>query len=278
MNTRKAENAALYVAVSVIVALTGVAFWLSYAHLADVAGQYGLGGSAARQWVWPGTLDLFIVAGEVLMFRSTLRKKTDAWAIFLTVVGSVGSIALNVAGVGAGARFLDYVVAAVPPTAALLAFGALMRQVHTVVTATADTDVPVTAEAPATVVVMDAEHTLTDADMATGAATEPDTDMDMDTAWDDALADMTAPRRTPPAQELATARADWDRELTAVEQTAPPARTSTSRGRTDEEIQAVIDYLHASGSDVNGSTYAAHVGNISTRTGRRDLSRVGITG
>ena len=34
------------------------------------------------------------------------------------------------AGVGATADHLDYVVAAVPPTAALLAFGALMRQVH----------------------------------------------------------------------------------------------------------------------------------------------------
>src|SRR5690606_22213140 len=32
--------------------------------------------------------------------------------------------------VGGDAEALDYVVAAVPPTAALLAFGALMRQVH----------------------------------------------------------------------------------------------------------------------------------------------------
>lgn len=114
----------------VIVALTAAAFWLSYAHLADVAGQHGLKNSPVRQWAWPATLDLFIVAGELLMLRAALAGKVDPWAIGLTVVGSGSSIALNVAGVGQAAEPLDYVVAAVPPTAALLAFGALMRQIH----------------------------------------------------------------------------------------------------------------------------------------------------
>ncbi|MEU9258560.1 DUF2637 domain-containing protein [Streptomyces sp. NPDC048212] len=119
----------------VIIALTGAAFWLSYAHLAEVALAHGLGQAKERAWAWPATLDLFIVAGELLMLRAALAKRVDWWAIGLTSVGSLGSIVLNVAGV-TGSRdpsmvpLLDYVVAAVPPTAALLAFGALMRQVH----------------------------------------------------------------------------------------------------------------------------------------------------
>ncbi|MFD5370803.1 DUF2637 domain-containing protein [Streptomyces sp. NPDC127103] len=119
----------------VIIALTGAAFWLSYAHLAEVALAHGLGQATKRAWAWPATLDLFIVAGELLMLRAALRRQVDGWAIALTAAGSVGSIVLNVAGV-TGTRdpgsvpLLDYVVAAVPPTAALLAFGALMRQIH----------------------------------------------------------------------------------------------------------------------------------------------------
>lgn len=114
----------------VIIALTAAAFWLSYAHLAEVALAHGMKGKAVRAWAWPATLDLFIVAGELLMLRAALNHRVDWWAIGLTVAGSGGSIALNVAGVGGSAELLDYVVAAVPPTAALLAFGALMRQVH----------------------------------------------------------------------------------------------------------------------------------------------------
>ncbi|MEU0752017.1 DUF2637 domain-containing protein [Streptomyces albogriseolus] len=114
------------------VALTAVAFWLSYEHLHDVAAANGLGarGSTARAWAWPATVDMFIIVGELLILRASLRGTVDPWAIALAALGSIGSIALNVAGVGADASPLEYVVAAVPPVAALLAFGALMRQVH----------------------------------------------------------------------------------------------------------------------------------------------------
>ncbi|MFD8640829.1 DUF2637 domain-containing protein [Streptomyces zaomyceticus] len=131
----------------VIIALTGAAFWLSYAHLAEVALAHGLGQATERAWAWPATLDLFIVAGELLMLRAALKRQVDGWAIALTAVGSVGSIVLNVAGV-TGNRdpgtvpLLDYVVAAVPPTAALLAFGALMRQIHQALAAVEDRPEP----------------------------------------------------------------------------------------------------------------------------------------
>ncbi|MCF3123146.1 DUF2637 domain-containing protein [Streptomyces arenae] len=133
-----AEQLALGAAGIVIVALTAGAFWLSYAHLADVAGQHGLGASPIRRWAWPATLDAFIVTGELLMLRAALRRTTDLWAIAVTAAGSFGSIALNVAGVsGTGNErsvpLLDYVVAAVPPAAAMVAFGVLMRQIHQLV-------------------------------------------------------------------------------------------------------------------------------------------------
>ncbi|MES9592016.1 DUF2637 domain-containing protein [Streptomyces sp. NPDC094045] len=138
MTKQAAERYALVAAGLVIMGLTAGGFWLSYAHLAEVAGQHGLGGSPTRQWAWPATLDAFIVAGELLMLRAGLRRVTDGWSIALTAIGSVGSIALNVAGAsGTGhagrVPVLDYVVAAVPPTAALLAFGVLMRQIHQLV-------------------------------------------------------------------------------------------------------------------------------------------------
>ncbi|MFF3351096.1 hypothetical protein ACFYWN_00415 [Streptomyces sp. NPDC002917] len=100
------------------------------------------------------TLDLFIVAGELMMLRAALLRRVDLWAIGLTVAGSGGSIALNVAGVGSHADPLNYVVAEVPPTAALLAFGALMRQVHQALAGhVAPAADPAAAELPAEVTV-----------------------------------------------------------------------------------------------------------------------------
>lgn len=125
----KNPTAALAAGAAVVtIALTGAAFWLSYEHLHDIASGNGLGG--ARAWAWPATVDLFIVAGELLVLRASLRGAIDGWAYALAAVGSLGSIALNVFGVGNGAQPMEYVVAAVPPSAALIAFGALMRQVH----------------------------------------------------------------------------------------------------------------------------------------------------
>lgn len=121
------------IAVLMTVALTAVAFWLSYEHLHDVADAHGL--SDTRAWAWPATLDMFIVIGELLILLASLRQLTDWWAWTLTGIGSVGSIVLNVTGVGQGADPMDYVVAAVPPVAALLAFGILMRQLHTMIVA-----------------------------------------------------------------------------------------------------------------------------------------------
>lgn len=157
INRQSAERVSLAAAGVVIIVLTVAAFWLSYAHLAAVARTNGLGVSEARTWAWPATLDLFIVAGELLMLRAGFRRERDWWAYGLTVAGSVGSIGLNVAGVGGHAAFLAYLVAAVPPTAALLAFGALMRQVHGLVETPVATRVAADPEPFADLVAFEAE-------------------------------------------------------------------------------------------------------------------------
>lgn len=121
-------------AAAIIVVLTAVSLWLSYAHLHDVDVSHGLADDAARAWAWPATLDLFYLAGELLVLLAALRRRIDWWGISITVSGAAASITLNVAGVGATAQPLDYVVAAIPPVASLLAFGALMNQVYRLLT------------------------------------------------------------------------------------------------------------------------------------------------
>ncbi|MGW5513075.1 DUF2637 domain-containing protein [Streptomyces albogriseolus] len=79
----------------------------------------GLGGTAdhgldgARAWAWPATVDLFIIAGELLVLLASLRGRIDGWAYALAAVGSIGSIALNVFGVGGCAQPMEYLVEAV---------------------------------------------------------------------------------------------------------------------------------------------------------------------
>ena len=132
IKTRTATRRDVLITLTVIAAiatigLTGIAFWLSYESLHDLAASHHLHGS--RAWAWPATLDSFIVIGETLTLRASLARRIDWWAIGLTAAGSVGSIVLNIASVG-DTDALTRVVAAVPPVAALLAFGALMRQLH----------------------------------------------------------------------------------------------------------------------------------------------------
>ncbi|MCL6734401.1 DUF2637 domain-containing protein [Streptomyces neyagawaensis] len=126
----RAITALAITAAALIFLLTGVSLWLSYEHLHDVGARHGFADDPIRAWAWPATLDLFYAAGEVLILRAALARRIDWWAISLVVFGAGGSIALNIAGVGEGAEPLDYVVAAVPPVASLLAFGALMNQLY----------------------------------------------------------------------------------------------------------------------------------------------------
>jgi fructose-specific component phosphotransferase system IIB-like protein len=229
----------------VIIALTAAAFWLSYAHLHDVAATYGLGGSMERAWAWPATLDLFIVAGEILMLVAALNGKRDPWAIGLTVAGSVGSILLNVLGVGQGAPVLTYVVAAVPPSAALLAFGALMRQLHTAVAAPAQA----AQEAPVVVV-----EKVQEADLAPVApAPLPEVVEELE------------------ALEEATEEPEEDDQEEPVE---VPVVTQVHRITSKPsvaEIAAAVEDIQRDGEELNGYALATYFG-VSDRSGRRYLA------
>ncbi|MFD0408612.1 DUF2637 domain-containing protein [Kitasatospora sp. NPDC127116] len=112
----------------VTIALTGGAFWLSYEALHDLALDHHLTG--ARAWAWPATLDGFVISGELLVLRASLMRRLDWLAMILVATGSAGSIILNVVSVGSRVDTTTQVVAAIPPTAALLAFSALMRQLY----------------------------------------------------------------------------------------------------------------------------------------------------
>lgn len=192
----------------VIIALTAAAFWLSYAHLAEVALAHGMRGKEVRAWAWPACLDLFIMAGELMWLRAAMLHRVDWWAICLTAAGSGGSIALNVAGVGGSAELLDYVVAAVPPTAALLAFGALMRQVHQALLER--------AEGVHTVEPLAAEVTVDRGDMTTVPATLGQSPMVV----------QPAPVVMPPVPSLSPAPYQWAALTTAKTTTAVPATTA----------------------------------------------------
>ncbi|GGX50220.1 DUF2637 domain-containing protein [Streptomyces fructofermentans] len=155
------DHAITALAAVLTVLLTAVAFWLSYEHLQEVAARHGMQEAVARSWAWPATVDLFIVIGELLILRASLAHRVDWWAIGLVTAGDGASIALNVAGVGEGAGALNYVVAAVPPVAALLAFGALMRQVHAYLARRASTGVnppPTDVDAPSTPVMVSVDR------------------------------------------------------------------------------------------------------------------------
>ncbi|MGW3420449.1 DUF2637 domain-containing protein [Streptomyces phaeochromogenes] len=155
------DRAITALAAVLTVVLTAVAFWLSYEHLQEVAARHGMAEAVARSWAWPATVDLFIVIGELLILRASLAHRVDWWAIGLVTAGDGASIALNVAGVGQDANALNYVVAAVPPVAALLAFGALMRQVHAYLARRALTGVnppPPGVEAPSTPVTVSVDR------------------------------------------------------------------------------------------------------------------------
>lgn len=235
----------------VIVALTAAAFWLSYAHLHDVASASGLGNSPARAWAWPATLDLFIVAGEIMMLVAALAKRKDPWAIGLTVAGSLGSIGLNVFGVGQGAPLIDYVVAAVPPSAALLAFGALMRQIHHAVAGeeaaaepTEFTGTPLNGDQP-----VQARPLM--------AAEAPAKEAPALETLEEVLADEEAAEDQPEADE--------EEALEEV-----PVFTISTKPTLDE-IRAAVEDIRREGTPLSGKAIATYFG-VSARSGRRYLA------
>lgn len=112
-----------------VAAATGVGFWLSYDGLHAFAVHAGLSGPEA--WAWPASVDLFIAAGEAGVTISALRRHKDRAAWAYLALGFAASVTANVLHVDpAQLHWTHYAAAAVPPVAAMLALGALMRQVY----------------------------------------------------------------------------------------------------------------------------------------------------
>lgn len=223
------------------VILTMAAFWLSYEHLHDVASRYGLGRSAVRSWAWPATVDLFILIGEVLILRASLRRTVDPWAIGLTVVGSGGSIALNVAGVGSHAQPMDYVVAAVPPIAALLAFGALMQQLHGALAARIESAPAAVDEAPRQVESVAPQGALADAPEAPREA-------ESKRPQGAPKSKTKAPRKAPPRRSGSVTRADAKAAIEALYDTH---RRRPLEGEMTTALTALGGYPHKSRQHAN---------------------------
>ncbi|MGG7574750.1 DUF2637 domain-containing protein [Streptomyces sirii] len=245
------------------VLLTAAAFWLSYEHLQEVAARHGMADATARSWAWPATVDLFIVIGELLILRASLAHRVDGWAIVLAAAGSGGSIALNVAGVGEHAQGLDYVVAAVPPVAALLAFGALMRQIHAYLAARITT--PVDADTDTV------DHPPTPVEEETDQTAEPGTE----SAPAAGIAVPEQPMEVPAIEATATpVEAPADR----VEETSTPIDLCTPviyPNRVDQLIRALYgtDFTQPNTARMTEAMAAAGLG-TSESTARTARARV----
>jgi hypothetical protein len=107
-------------------------------------------------------------------------------------------------------------------------------------------------------------------------AGQPDAEEDDNAAWADAFREVLATTLDTVDTESDAQEDAEDERPGTDELTDRRARKAASRGRSLEVIKTAYAYLVATGQDVNGTTYAAHVG-VSARTGRRDLVKIGIT-
>lgn len=143
MQTQRTLHALVGVAIALSAILTGLAFALSYAHLQSIADTNGLP-VEWRSWMWPATVDLFIVIGDVLTVAALLSGRPPLRGLLVTSGGTLASIAVNVSGVGAHRPAMEYVIAAVPPVAAQVAFSVIMWQLHELISRATPVTTPVT--------------------------------------------------------------------------------------------------------------------------------------
>ena len=111
---QRVVRAAIVALAAATIAATVVGFWLSYAGLHSFAVRSGLRGPEA--WAWPASVDLFILAGELGVTISAIRRQRDPLARCYLLAGFGPSVAFNVLHVATVApSWGRYAVAAVPP-------------------------------------------------------------------------------------------------------------------------------------------------------------------
>jgi len=106
--------------------LAAAAFVLSYDVLRALALENGVNPRLA--WLWPLTLDAFMLAASLAVLRGHLNGEGTWYAWALVFVFSAASVAFNV--VHARNGFLSRAIFALPPAVVFLAFHLLMRMVE----------------------------------------------------------------------------------------------------------------------------------------------------
>ena len=111
-----------------VVALTVAGFAMSYDALHALADEQGV--RAPLAWLWPLVVDGFIVVASLSVVHAGADERRTAWPWLLVLAFSGISVAFNV--VHAAPTAVARLVAAIPPTALVLSFELLMRQLRTV--------------------------------------------------------------------------------------------------------------------------------------------------
>lgn len=120
----KANKTISVVTAGLVLFLAGAAFVLSYDALHGLALDNGIKPSLA--WLWPLTLDAFMIAASLAVLRASLNSEGKVYQWTLVGAFTLASIAFNV--VHAPTTLLARSIFALPPLVVFLAFELLMKQ------------------------------------------------------------------------------------------------------------------------------------------------------
>ena len=109
-----------------VIGLAIAGFAMSYEALHSLAVEQGV--PAALAWMWPLVVDGFIVIASLSVVRAVADNRHAGYPWLLVLTFSSISVAFNV--VHAAPTLVARLVAAIPPTALVLSFELLMRQLR----------------------------------------------------------------------------------------------------------------------------------------------------
>jgi hypothetical protein len=120
----KANKVISILTAALVLFLAGSAFVLSYDALLALGLAHGIRPGLA--WLWPLSLDAFMIAASLAVLRSSLNKERTLYPWALVGAFTVASIAFNV--LHAERVLLAQAIAALPPAVVFLSFELLMGQ------------------------------------------------------------------------------------------------------------------------------------------------------
>jgi hypothetical protein len=129
-----------------VIALAVAGFAMSYDALHSLAVEQGV--PATLAWMWPLVVDGFIIVASLSVVRAVADRRHAAYPWLLVLAFSSISVTFNV--VHAAPTVVARFVAAIPPTALVLSFELLMRQLRQQVSSNPVPQLPGTGPQPAT--------------------------------------------------------------------------------------------------------------------------------